>query len=85
MPPKLKLPGNHRGGLLRHQLVGGREVARGGYPGRSWLLSEDERVTRDFLLKERPDVVVNVSDVPNTVNNIRHIFYSTIGIVFQLA
>ena len=27
-----------------------------------WPSSEDERVTRDFLLKERPDVVLNVLD-----------------------
>ncbi len=30
-----------------------------------WPSSEDERVTRDFLLKERPDVVVNVLDSKN--------------------
>lgn len=30
-----------------------------------WPSSEDERVTRDFLLKERPDVVMNVLDSKN--------------------
>lgn len=30
-----------------------------------WPSSEDERVTRDFLLKERPDVVLNVIDSKN--------------------
>ena len=30
-----------------------------------WPSSEDERVTRDFLLKERPDVVLNVLDSKN--------------------
>lgn len=30
-----------------------------------WPSSEDERVTRDFLLKERPDVILNVLDAKN--------------------
>jgi ferrous iron transport protein B len=30
-----------------------------------WPSSEDERVTRDFLLKERPEVVLNVLDAKN--------------------
>jgi ferrous iron transport protein B len=36
-------------------------------PGVNGLLpsSEDERVTRDFLWRERPDVVVNVLDAKN--------------------